>query len=436
MSDSVYKKNMDVLRMAYPDVAAFLESYAPENNTCVIDDDLSIGVQDIDGKTVMCAQKGDKTYQLDSMYDSDGLLDMWFASLSDEWTFGCKLLMYGLGNGMFVRKFLEKARNDCRILIHEPSVKILITAVNEFDLTDILSNKRVTLIFWPVLDRSEEIKLFYNDILDYKDVKSIKTSFYTNYPRLFRDDCFDYVEGINGAIEYVMANQVVHDRFGGYYSRNFFNNVKYIPDSLSYADLIKKMPEDIPAIIVAAGPSLDKNIKDLKAAEGKCLIISTDTALRPLAMAGITPDLAAIMDGKKDARYLSEEASRHVPLFCTPKSGDTFMNLHRGVKFFTDDSCFQIKEFMNREGCLFTSLSLGGSVAVSCFGLAISLGCKRIILVGQDLAYTGDKTHSVVTVRGEKKTAVEDLENAYMSVDINGDPIRTSLEFRTYKQLL
>ena len=194
------------------------------------------------------------------------------------------------------------------------------------------------------------------------------------------------------------------------------------------------MPEDIPAIVIAAGPSLDKNIGELKAAQGKCLMISTETALKPLALAGITPDVSIVFDGKKDARYLSEESSRYVPMLCTPRSGDTFMNLHKGVKIFTDSFCDHIRKFMDDEGCMFVPISTGGSVANYCFGLAESLHCKRIILVGQDLAYTGDKTHSAVTVRGSVETAVEDLENPVMGIDINGDPIRTSLEFKVYKE--
>jgi hypothetical protein len=110
------------------------------------------------------------------------------------------------------------------------------------------------------------------------------------------------------------------------------------------------------------------------------------------------------------------------------------MNLHTGVKFFTNNLCNQIKQFMDNEGCYFDLLPTGGSVANSCFGLAEMLHCKRIILVGQDLAYTGDKTHSKVTVRGAKETAVEDLEHVVMSVDINGDPIRSSREFTLYKE--
>lgn len=110
------------------------------------------------------------------------------------------------------------------------------------------------------------------------------------------------------------------------------------------------------------------------------------------------------------------------------------MNLHEGVKIFTDSFCDHIKKFMDDEGCLFIPISTGGSVANYCFGLAESLHCRTIILVGQDLAYTGDKTHSAVTVRGSVKTEVEDLENQVMGIDINGNPVRTSLEFKVYKE--
>lgn len=436
MPDSVYLKNIDSMRNSYKDLVTYLELPQQDRDTILEDAELTVGVQDICGKIVMCAERGGHTYQLDSLYDGKELMELWFGTLGSEWNLGAKLFMYGLGSGVFARKYLESTREDCSIVIHEPSEKMFLTALNNFDLTWLFENKRVKLVFWPLYKNEKDLKLFYHQMIDYKDIRSIKVSYYTNYPRLFRDDCLNFINGINGARDYVLANQVVHNRFGDDYNRNTFNNLKFIPDSLSYEDLINKMPEDVPAIVVTAGPSLDKNIEDLKAAKGKCLMIATDTALRPLALAGIRPDITAIMDGKKDARYLSEESSRHVPLFCTPRSGDTFMNLHDGVKFFANDSCDHIKAFMDKEGCMFGPLSTGGSVTNCCFGIAMKLHCKTIIFVGLDLAYTGDKTHSTVTVRGEKKTEVDDLEHAYMDVDIYGNPIRSSSEFRTYKQLL
>ncbi len=434
MNQVFYDKNIEAMRDRFPDVIKYLE--LPDEELTLLDEekDIVVGTTDVSGKKIMCVQKGNKMIRLDSLYNSEDVLDLWYRTLDTGWDLDAKLMMYGLGNGMFVRKFLETTRKDCSIVVHEPSVKMLRAALENFDLSDIFTDVRVRFVFWPLHMRSDDIGNYYHkEVFSYKDLDSQKYAYYPNYPRIFEEDSSQYISGISDARDAVYADRVVFDRFGEDYNRNTFNNLLFIPESLSYEDLINEMPEDIPAIIVAAGPSLDKNINELKKAMGRCLIISTDTALKPLALAGIDPDLSAIMDGKKDDRYMSEEASRRVPMFCTPRSGGSFLNLHKGPKFFTDYYCDHVKEFMDREGCTFMNLPTGGSVANSCFGIAESLHCKRIILVGQDLAYTGDKTHSAVTVRGEKYTAVEDLEHAVMGVDINGDPIRTSLEFKAYK---
>ena len=435
MQQTLYDKNIEALRPRYPGVIEYLE--LPDNEKGSIPEDMSISadVQDVCGKKVLCVLKDGKTIQMDSLYDSSSLLDVWFETLGEEWDLSTKTIMYGMGSGIYVRKYLKAARNDCSIVVHEPSETIFRTVLENFDLSDLFADTRVRLVFWPMYYGKEDFRSYYHrEVLEYKDMGSMKVTFYLNYPRLFDRDSIDFSNGIKDAIDYVLADQVVSERFGEDYNRNTFNNITLLTESYSYKDLVEAMPEDIPAIVVAAGPSLDKNIHELKKAKGKCVIISTDTALKPLALAGIEPDIAAIMDGKKDARYLSEESSRRVPLLCTLRSGDTFINLHEGMKFFTDYYCDHIKGFMDREKIPFPHLPTGGSVANSCFGIAEAFHCKTIILVGQDLAYTGDKTHSAVTVRGAKHTAVEDLEHPVMGVDINGDPIRTSLEFKVYRE--
>ncbi len=434
MSDSVYKNNIEAMKTRYSNILEYLDLPEDKKRPLFEEAGLTIGVQDVCGKAVLCAEKDGNVIQLDSVYDSDALLDVWFRSFNGEWGLDAKLLMYGLGNGMYAKWFLKNARKDCSIVIFEPSEKMLMAALENFDLTELFEDPRFRIVFWPLYSGTQELRQFYQDIIDYKDMLTHRVAFYANYPGVFPIDVEEYITAVKDARDLAVANQIVHDRFGGDYNRNTFNNFKYFPDSLSYAELVNNMPEDVPAIVVAAGPSLDKNINDLKAAKGKCVIISTDTALKPLALAGIEADLSVIVDGKKDARYMSEESSKRVTLLCTPRSGDTFMNLHHGAKIFTDNFCDHIKRFLEKEGCLFVPLSTGGSVANSCFGLAEALGCKRIILVGQDLAYTGDKTHSKVTVRGSKETAIEDLEHVIMGVDINGDPIRTSREFKLYKE--
>ena len=53
--------------------------------------------------------------------------------------------------------------------------------------------------------------------------------------------------------------------------------------------------EEIPAILVSAGPSLDKNISELKKAQGKAFIVVVDAALRTVLRAGVRPDLTIFL---------------------------------------------------------------------------------------------------------------------------------------------
>ncbi len=433
MPDTIYSRNIEAMRSRFADVIEFMEKTSEDIPMIEEDSDISVNVTDIYGKKVLVVQKGEKLFRLDSLYDSNRMLDLWFSGLKEEWYLNARLYMYGLGNGMFVREFLKRARKDCLVVVHEPSYKIFRTVLENFDLTDIFTDLRVRFVFWPLyMDRG--VKVTYQGIMTYTDMYSLAGSAHLNYPDIFIRDYTDYVNGVDRAREVVSANQQVNDFFGQYFARNVFSNMHLLEDSYDIVKLARQMPEDIPAIVVAAGPSLDNNIRELHKAQGKCLIVSTDTALKPLALEGITPDITAIMDSKKDERYLSEEESRKVPIVCTPRGGTEFLHLHSGKKFFINDFCEHIGDFMKENGHELIRLDTGGSVANACFAIAQLFGSRKIILVGQDLAYTGDKTHSAVTVRGEKKTAVEDLEHVEMDVDIYGNPIRSSREFKLYKE--
>lgn len=431
MSDSVYKNNIELLCGKYPDIAEFIsrsvEKQIGEESNVIVK------VLDVDGKSVLVAEKEGFTYRMDSLYDSKPILDLWFESLGDDWDYSSKLFLYGFGNGMYVRTFLESARRDCTVIVYEPSYEIFSTVIKNFDLTEILSNNRVSFIFGPLL-KEQDIRRTLEDHMSYSDALSCRSSIHLNYDVLFPDDCVKYHDNLIRVRDDIIASQKVHDRFGADYNKNTFNNLRLLRESMDIEKLAENMPEGIPAIVVAAGPSLDNNISEIANAKGKCIIISTDTALKPLSLAGIIPDIAMIMDGKKDARYLSEEDSRSVPLVCTPRSGTEFLNLHKGIKFFTNDYCEHINGFMETCDRRLIDIETGGSVANSCFSLALLLKCKTIILMGQDLAYTGDKTHSSVTVRGSVKTEVENLEHVVMDVDIEGKPIRSSEEFKTYRE--
>jgi hypothetical protein len=149
-----------------------------------------------------------------------------------------------------------------------------------------------------------------------------------------------------------------------------------------------------PAVIAAAGPSLDRNLQDLAAVVDRALLIACDTAAWPILSSGITPHLVVAVDASEaNARHLSSfpggrtwlaaEASVH-PTAVAPFAGRTFF--------------FRVSD--HEPWPWFASLGLGrgqvaawGSVATTALALALEMGCDPIVFVGADFAFTGDRPY-------------------------------------------
>jgi len=177
------------------------------------------------------------------------------------------------------------------------------------------------------------------------------------------------------------------------------------------ASFLEGILKDKTAVIVCAGPSLEKNINYLKLFRGKAAIIAVDTALRRLDRAGIMPDIAVAVDANehnaKDVRGLSEEMLNSI-LIADTISAPAIVQAFKGPKAFLRCINFSldldgkplplsfpldnlILEIIGRE--FLPSWQSGGSVSTNAFALAGIMKAKRVIFAGQDLAFTGKKTH-------------------------------------------
>lgn len=145
----------------------------------------------------------------------------------------------------------------------------------------------------------------------------------------------------------------------------------------------------MPAVIVAAGPSLDRNIDDLASVAGQVLIIACDTAAKPLVWAGIDPHFVVATDSSRaNATHLSSllttrswlvaEGSLHASAFA-----------HFAQRTFV----FRVADhepwpWLTSLGLQTSHLETWGSVATCAFSLALHLGCSQIGFVGADFAFT------------------------------------------------
>ena len=175
-----------------------------------------------------------------------------------------------------------------------------------------------------------------------------------------------------------------------------------------------------PGILVGAGPSLDENIATLKQAKEHALICAVHTAVTPLAKAGITPDIAVIIESHQ-LDYFFREVSDIGRIFLAPDPQTHPRHLGLGFKdlLTITTSDHSAADWMQRAYDI-PPLQSGGSVACSAFSLLHQLGCDPIILVGMDTAFTHGRTHSLNSDSGCCRVALDPETNSIAYTYLDG----------------
>lgn len=146
--------------------------------------------------------------------------------------------------------------------------------------------------------------------------------------------------------------------------------------------------------IIAAGPSLDGNMMELKKVKKEDIILSTGTVLKKLLKAGIMPDYVIVTDGGKYTYpQTAELTEKNIPLLYLSTvyyrilqeyPGDTYLICQEGFR--------KSEEYAT--GRQYPVYGTGGSVTTTALEICIRMRCRRIVFVGLDLAYTNMQNHA------------------------------------------
>jgi hypothetical protein len=173
---------------------------------------------------------------------------------------------------------------------------------------------------------------------------------------------------------------------------NFLTNLPGILAGTDASILASALRDkNVPAIIVGAGPSLDKQIPLLLQSnvEKTSAIISTDAAYIPLLYAGILPDFVVTTDPQPSTQtYLNTPERRPILVYeggCNPAVVNFF---DRRLSMFAWGSVSSaITRAINPDKPV-TQVAGWGSVLNMAVGVSEMMGFNPIILVGADLAFT------------------------------------------------
>lgn len=424
--NEIYNKNMKCILESNPYLWETLQEQEESEYDVFVDTSIS-------GEKIVGINLNGKDWYFNSRYSAEEVAKVWTEG-NEVQNYESVIVVFGFSNGMYLKKLIEKYPDNI-IIAYEPSMALMQLVLKEIDLSDCLMHEK---LFLAVGEKGKRLFTEYvQTLIKYTKYKLVDWFVIPNYRKLFE---LDYLKVQH--IYMIWMRQITLDRntfillqdeFADNYLANmydFFNN--YTIDGLY--DCFKKIDkEKRPAIVVSAGPSLDKNINELKKAKDKAFIIVVDTALKAVLRAGIVPDLTITIDPHKPLILFEDERIRKLPMIFCIMSNKQVIDSQKGKKIFFGDSESYIQAIFNKYDKKLSTLETGGSVACNAFSTAVFLGFKNIILVGQDLAYPNGKEHTKDAYDNEAENKLKDGKRYFEVEDIYGGKVLTEENMDAYR---
>lgn len=296
------------------------------------------------------------------------------------------IILCGDSLGFLTQAIHEKInfRHRFFIIIHDPALLKLTMTYNNMSklIYDDLVRWVVGDLYADVFMNFIEAKLCENLLLIHnKPVEELDPAFYINL--------VDNTQKIFSTR--VTEFNTLH-KAGRLFRENLLRNMKFLPQ-FPHAQELKGLLKDRPAVLVAAGPSLDKNIQVLKENQDKVFVICVSTILNKILDYGIKPDMVATFDmGTASCKYL-EDAPSGIPLVADMEANHEILPKYDGPVFLWPPEK-PVTRWIEKFHDNFSIMAKGASVSHLIFHMAELMECSPLIMVGMDLAYTDDKAHA------------------------------------------
>lgn len=194
-----------------------------------------------------------------------------------------------------------------------------------------------------------------------------------------------------------------------------------------------------PIVIASGGPSLAKQLQLLKETRESVLLIAAGSTINSLLKQNIYPDYVVSIDGTEINRehYSQLKLAKTKLVYCFTNHHEIRNEFSGSGYLFLLESEKQLNRIIKNElnmSVEFPILKGGGTVAHFSLSFARYISDGPIALIGQDLAFTNNKSHEENN-KGYKEINLEKLPENYSFVeDYYGGKVLTNSLFLGMKQ--
>lgn len=295
------------------------------------------------------------------------------------------LVAVGVGLGHHIEAFRELA--GCPALVYEPSPARLRALCSARDLSALLVAEHVE---WA----EDPADLAARFLQRYVPGTQIRLLIHPAVAQLEPAGVREAVERIARAKNSADLAAVTRAQMSSAWAELTAHNGAAILDTVSCARL-RNAFRGMPAVVAAAGPSLEKQLPRLAEASGRVVVIAIGQSLRALRRAGIEPDLVHVTESQDVSHQIElAGAVERENLVVLPSSHPSLFRLPVRARFVATPASNPFAQWLGRTAGVEDWIGGGTTVAHSAVRLAAALGADPILLIGQDLAFTDGRIYA------------------------------------------
>ncbi|HHS6937583.1 TPA: motility associated factor glycosyltransferase family protein [Campylobacter jejuni] len=344
----------------------------------------------------------DKTHNVFMYENLEEEINFFYQSILEKtprYPFVC---IYGIGNALLIKNL---AKHYKHLFVFESEIELFILALSTLDLSEELKVYKVVLFDCVAKDLEIQIAMIFDQqsILEYLSLYEmfINTSYYL---RFYEKQIVFLNEVCLKTIGVAVRNADISCFLPLLTYEQFLQNIPSMLESIPFQRILNERKNKFDnAIVVSAGPSLAKQLPLLKAYQDKAVIFCADGALSMLEKEGIVPDYVTNLDysdwsikffqNKENLKQsiIALECATHPNVVHSLKAENCMIVLRNKALY----QRFNLNDF--------GYIDTGTHVSHFSYTLALALGFKNIIMIGQDLAFDEEgNSHSKGFSYGEQ----------------------------------
>ncbi|EKP0405831.1 motility associated factor glycosyltransferase family protein [Campylobacter coli] len=375
----------------------------------------------------------DKTHNVFMYENLEEEINFFYQSILEKTLRYPFICIYGIGNALLIKNL---AKHYKHLFVFESEIELFILALSTIDLSEELKVYKIVLFDCVAKDLEIQIAMIFDQqsILEHLSLYEILINA-SYYLRFYEKQILFLNEMCLKTIGVAVRNANISCSLPLLTYGQFLQNIPSMLESIPFQRILNERKNKFEnAIVVSAGPSLAKQLPLLKAYQDKAVIFCADGALSMLEKEGIVPDYVTNLDftdlamkffqNKENLKQsiIALECATHPNIVHSLKAENCMIVLRNKALY----QRFNLNDF--------GYIDTGTHVSHFSYTLALALGFKNIIMIGQDLAFDKEgNSHSKGFDFGEKFSGEENIDKLKVPAYAGKGEVLTHITWNDYR---